>query len=189
MKPLLTRAFARNAQTATLIVALGLGLAGVTASPALAQAALPGSAARATPAGGSPVIPGGPAQPAPWGPQADLLLTVQASPSAPVEQWTLTCGPDGGTLPDPARACQVLSEVWDPFTPLPRGVMCAMIVYSTHITTITGWWDGVWISVRFSRTFSCQAAQWAQILPLLPPGPGAVNPGGPMLPGPPPPAG
>ena len=164
MKPLLTRAFARNAPTATLIAALGLGLAGVVASPTLAQ-------------------------PAPGGPQADLLITVQASPSAPLVQWTLTCDQDGGTLPGPARACQVLGEVWDPFSPLPRGVMCPMIVYGAQITTITGWWDGAWISVSFSRTFSCQAGQWAQILPLIPPGPGAVNPGGPMLPGPPSPAG
>ncbi len=123
--------------------------------------------------------------PPPWVPQADLLITIQDAPSAPVQQWTLTCGPDGGTLPDPVRACRVLGEVWNPFTPVRIGVMCPMIVYGSQITTITGWWRGSWISVRFSRTFSCQAPEWYQILSALPGGSGQVNPGGLMLPGPP----
>jgi hypothetical protein len=63
--------------------------------------------------------------------------------------------------------------------------MCPMIAYGTQFTTITGYWHGTWISARFSRTFSCQAPQWFEILPVLPAGPGQVNPGGPMLPGPP----
>jgi hypothetical protein len=123
--------------------------------------------------------------PVPWRAEADLVITVQDSPSAPILRWTLTCRPDGGTLPDPVRACRMLRGVWDPFTPVRVGVMCTMIVYGTQITTITGYWHGTWISVRFSRTYGCQAAQWYQILSVLPASSGQVNPGGPMVPGPP----
>jgi Subtilisin inhibitor-like len=185
MKPLLTRAFARNVPTATLIAASGLVLTGVSAGPALAQAARPGSAPRAAAASTSAVVPGGPMIPVPWRPEARLMITVRQSPSGPVLRWTLTCRPDGGTLPDPARACRVLYSVWDPFTPVRTGVMCPMIVYGPQLTTISGYWRGAWISVRFSRTYSCQAWQWMRILSVLPPNAGQVNPGGPMLPGPP----
>ena len=178
----------RNVPSATVIAAVGLGLAGLTAGPASARAGLPGPAPRAAAARTAAVVPGGPMIPVPWRPQANLVITVREWPTAPVWRWTLTCRPDGGTLPHPARACRVLAEVWDPFTPLPRGVMCPMIVYGPQITTITGWWRGTWISVRFSRTYSCQAAQWDRILTVLPGGPAVpagVNPGGPMRPGPP----
>jgi Subtilisin inhibitor-like len=188
MKPLLTRAFARNVPTALLIAAFGLGTGGLTAGPALAQAGRPVPAPRAAAARTSSSIssiPGGPMRPSPWIPRADLLITIQAWPSAPVRRWTLTCGPAGGTLPHPFRACRVLSEVWDPFTPVRIGVMCPMIVYGPQITTISGWWHGSWISVRFSRTFSCEAPQWYRILSSFPGGSGQVNPGGPMLPAPP----
>jgi hypothetical protein len=185
MKPLLTRAFVRNAPTATVIAALGLALTGLTAGPAYASSAQPAPAPRAAAARAAAVVPGGPMIPARWRPRADLVITARESPTAPVRRWTLTCRPDGGTLPHPVRACQVLDDVWHPFTPLPRGVMCPMIVYGPEITTITGWWDGKWISVRFSRTYSCQAAQWDRILTMVPAVPAGVNPGGPMVPGPP----
>jgi hypothetical protein len=187
MKPLLTRAFTRNVLTTTLIAAFVLVLVGVTAGPALARAARPGPAPRAAAARTAPVIPGGPMipAPAPSGPQANLVITVSESPSAPVLRWTLTCAPDGGTLPDPARACRMLNSVWNPFMPVRTGVMCPMIVYGPQLTTITGYWHGTWISVRFSRTYSCQAAQWNKILSVIPAGPGQINPGGTMVPGPP----
>jgi hypothetical protein len=159
-------------------------LTGAAAGPALARAALPVPAPPPAAPSGPSVLPGGPMIPVPWGPQAALEVTIQESPSAPVLRWTLTCGPAGGTLPDPVRACRVLNRVWDPYTPVHIGWMCPMIAYGTQFTTITGYWHGTWISARFSRTFSCQAPQWFEILPVLPSGPGQVNPGGPMLPGP-----
>jgi hypothetical protein len=185
MKPLLTRAFARNVPTALLITAFGLGTGGLTAGPALARTALPAPAPRAAAARTASTVPGGPMIPVPWVPRADLVITIQNGPSAPVRRWTLTCGPAGGTLPHPFRACRVLSEVWNPFTPVRIGVMCPMIVYGPQLTTITGWWHRTWISVRFSRTFSCEAPQWYRILSAFPGGSGQVNPGGPMLPAPP----
>ena len=187
-----------------LIAAFGCVLAGVSAAPVLALTVLPGPVPRAamphpvpvplpagpgpvTPRGPWPVDPGGPMFPGPRYAAADLLITVRVSPSARPLWWTLTCGPVGGTLPHPARACRELNSTLDPFAPLARGIACPMIYYGPQTATITGWWHGTWIEARFSRTDGCQAERWnkvgrALVLPVNAP----VNPGGPMLPGHPP---
>jgi hypothetical protein len=122
----------------------------------------------------------------PWHPQAELWITVRDSPSSPVLHWTLTCGPDGGTLPGPARACWQLSQAGQPFAPVPPGVMCPMIYFGPQTATVTGYWYGTWISVRFGRSDGCQEARWNKVISAL--GltvqAGEVNPGGPMQPGP-----
>jgi hypothetical protein len=125
---------------------------------------------------------------APWQAQTDLVITVHETASAPMLRWTLTCGPDGGTLPHPIRACKVLNSAWHPFAPVSPGVMCPMIVYGPQTATITGYWHGTWISAQFDRIDGCQAARSNKIASILPIAAGPVNPGGPMMTGSPVPA-
>jgi Subtilisin inhibitor-like len=100
--------------------------------------------------------------------------------------WTLTCGPSGGSLPDPSRACWQLSHAYRPFTPLAHGEVCSMIDYGPQTATIRGYWYGTWVSIDLSRSDGCQESRWNEVISAL--GLNAlsarVNPGGPMDPGP-----
>ena len=112
----------------------------------------------------------------------DLTITVQQTAASPVFQWTLTCGPDGGTLPDPVRACEQLDHVkLPPEESTNPHVMCPMIIYGPQIVTVDGWWHGKWISLRLDRTDDgCAAAEWNDLLTAL--GlTGQVTPSGPIF--------
>ena len=104
--------------------------------------------------------------------------------SSPSLHWTLTCGPDGGTLPDPANACRQLSRAGHPFGPMAHGVACSMIYYGPQTVAVTGYWYGNTVSIRFSRSDGCQEARWSKLVSEmgLQVQAGEVNPGGPMKP-------
>jgi Subtilisin inhibitor-like len=116
----------------------------------------------------------------------ELWISLHDSPSSPVLHWTLTCQPNGGTLPGPGRACGQLQGINRPFGPMATGVMCPMIDFGSQTASVTGYWYGSWISVRLSRSDGCQEARWNKIISAL--GltifTGEINPGGPMQPGP-----
>jgi hypothetical protein len=122
----------------------------------------------------------------PWHPQGELWITVHATLTGPAMHWLLTCGPAGGTLPNAFQACWQLGHLWQPFAPLPHGVMCPMIDYGPQTATIVGYWYGAWVSIQLSRTDGCQETRWNQVISALGLAnlPGEVNPGGPMQPGP-----
>ncbi|HEY2577182.1 MAG TPA: SSI family serine proteinase inhibitor [Streptosporangiaceae bacterium] len=108
------------------------------------------------------------------------MITAQQTASAPISQWTLTCAPDGGTLPDPVQACERLSQVQLPPATPPPHVMCPMIIYGPELLTIDGWWHGSWISLRMDRTDDgCEAARWNGIITALGLA-GQVNPPAPV---------
>jgi hypothetical protein len=117
-------------------------------------------------------------------PQAQLWITVRQAPEGPVLRWTLRCGPVGGRLPHPSRACARLAQVRRPFAPVPHGTVCPMIDYGPQTARISGLWHGIWITARFSRANGCQETRWTKIVVALGLGavPGQVNPGGPMQP-------
>jgi Subtilisin inhibitor-like len=150
------------------------GGAAVAAAPALA-AALAGcgstNGAKVTASGsGSPggvASPGGPASPAAAGPKASLVITVRANATAAPVRWTLICDPDGGTHPDAAAACAALRRAKDPFAPVPRGVMCPMIVGGPQTATITGTWNGEPVDAVFSKRDGCQTGRWDRIGPVF----------------------
>jgi hypothetical protein len=161
MTPQLTRAFARKVPVAAGIAALCCGLTGLAASPAIASTAAPRVV---TDRGGMPP----PGQILPWQAMVDITITVQQTADSPVYQWTLTCHPDGGSLPDPVRACERLSQVQLPPATPPPHIMCPMIVYGPDLVTIDGWWHGRWISLRLDRAADgCEAASWNGLLIAL----------------------
>lgn len=80
---------------------------------------------------------------------------------APVDRWTLTCGPVGGTLPTRAVACRELaahgSDLVHP------GVQCMVIVLGGPSATVTGTWNGERVSFASS---TCSRA-WSDLTALL----------------------
>jgi Subtilisin inhibitor-like len=173
VKPLLTRAFVRNVLAAAGIAALCCGLTGFAASTAAASTAAPRIDANR----------GGISHPSgalPWPAAVDIMITVEQTTTSPVYQWTLTCDPAGGTLPDPVRACDRLRHVKLPPAMPPLHIMCPMIVYGPAFVTVEGWWHGSWISLRLDRTNAgCAAASWNELLIALGLA-GPVNTGGPV---------
>jgi hypothetical protein len=97
-------------------------------------------------------------------PAAKIALNVSVShgPGTPVTHWTLRCDPVGGTHPDPARACRVLMHAKDPFGPLPRGIMCPMIVAGTKVATVRGTWYGKPIHVTMIPG-GCWLPRWGEV--------------------------
>jgi hypothetical protein len=91
-----------------------------------------------------------------------LSVDVSHGPGTPVVHWTLQCQPAGGTHPDPASACRVLTHAKDPFAPIPRGIMCPMIVAGTKVATVRGSWYGKPINVTISQG-GCWLSRWAEV--------------------------
>ena len=112
----------------------------------------------------SPSTPGTPSAPA-SATGTSLTITSDGATS------TLTCDPSGGTLVDPAAACDFLAAAAeqgaDPFAPVPADRACAEVYGGPQTATVTGTWLGEPVSAEFSRTDACQTARWDQAEPLL----------------------
>jgi hypothetical protein len=120
----------------------------------------------------------GAGSPGPAQPSVSLTINVRPNPQARAQHWTLTCGPDGGTLVHPAAACAALARVPDPFAPVRRGVMCSMIYGGPQTATIDGSWHGHPVHATFSRADGCQTARWNRIAPVFGPYANPVAMGG-----------
>jgi hypothetical protein len=112
----------------------------------------------AAPGGSASGSPSASAQPA----KISLDIKVSHGPGTAVKHWTLRCQPDGGTDPDPARACRVLLHAKNPFAPLQKGVMCPMIVVGTKEATVSGTWYGKPVNVTISQG-GCWLSRWAEV--------------------------
>jgi hypothetical protein len=102
--------------------------------------------------------------PKPAKPAAKVSLTVVVTPTpgATPKRWTLRCDPAGGTHPDAKAACRALLAAKNPFAPIPRGIMCPMIVAGPQKATITGTFFGQPVASNFSRA-GCEATRWAKL--------------------------
>jgi hypothetical protein len=102
--------------------------------------------------------------PRPAKPAAKVSLTVVVTPTpgATPKRWTLRCDPVGGTHPDARAACRALLAGKNPFAPIPRGIMCPMIVAGPQKATITGTFFGQRVAWNFSRA-GCEATRWAKL--------------------------
>jgi hypothetical protein len=98
-------------------------------------------------------------------------LTVVVTDGQGTSTWTLTCGPPGGTHPDPAQACTALAAAGpDPLAPLPKEMACTQVYGGPQTATVAGTWDGVAVAADLDRTDGCQIARWDALLPVLQPG-------------------
>ena len=118
----------------------------------VATAVACGSAASTSPA----------AKPAKPAAKVSLTVVVTPSPGATPKRWTLRCDPAGGTHPDAQAACRDLLDAKNPFAPIPRGIMCPMIVAGRQKATISGTFFGQHVASNFSKA-GCEAARWAKL--------------------------
>jgi Subtilisin inhibitor-like len=97
-------------------------------------------------------------------PRYDLTITYRPAGAGGGEQTaTLTCDPDGGTHPDPGKACDALLQHEDALKPVPGDVACTEIYGGPQIATIVGG-D---VNASFSRSNGCQIARWDALRPVL----------------------
>lgn len=76
-------------------------------------------------------------------PTGELAISVLSPVRGTVQQYFLTCGPDGGRHPDPVAACNRLREIGGDLDQLRfgPGVACPLI-YDPRIVQISGVWNG-----------------------------------------------
>lgn len=94
--------------------------------------------------------------------KVSLTVVVTPTPGATPKRWTLRCDPTGGTHPHPQAACRELLDAKNPFAPIPRGIMCPMIVAGPQKATISGTFFGQPVASNFSKA-GCEAARWAKL--------------------------
>jgi len=92
-----------------------------------------------------------------------LSVTVTPRPGARPEHWTLRCDPTGGTHPDARAACRQLLAAKNPFAPIPRGIMCPMIVSGPQHARVTGTFFGQHVDGQFSRLDGCASVRWSEL--------------------------
>jgi Subtilisin inhibitor-like len=127
-------------------------------SAAACAAVITACGSAAAPAGSHPAAASHPAAK-----PARISLDISVSGiGAKAEHWTLTCDPAGGTHPDPAAACRVLLKAKDPFGPLPRGVMCPMMLAGAKTAVVSGTWFGKRVSITL-RQGGCDLERWAEV--------------------------
>lgn len=97
----------------------------------------------------------------------ELTIVVSAGRGEREHTYTLVCDPPGGDHPDPEAACRLLSELKDPFAPVPPDAMCTEIYGGPQTATVTGTLGGDPVDARFSRTDGCQIARWDKHAALL----------------------
>jgi hypothetical protein len=86
--------------------------------------------------------------------------------------WHLTCSPNGGNHPDPAKACAVLTEHAQTQLLTPPPPLCTQASPSIYggpeTAQITGTWQGKPVDTLVTRTDGCQIARWNALAGLLP---------------------
>jgi hypothetical protein len=97
-------------------------------------------------------------------PRYDLRITFWPQGSgSDARTATLTCDPDGGSHPDPARACDALLAHEDALAPVAGDVACTELYGGPQMATI---W-GATFRARFERTNGCEIARWDALKPVL----------------------
>ncbi|WP_217248560.1 SSI family serine proteinase inhibitor [Streptomyces sp. AC602_WCS936] len=115
-----------------------------------------------------------PATAADPGARATNHLTVTVRDAGPDADGTyeLSCGPAGGTHPDPAGACAVVERDtrWgqEAFAPVPEGSVCTMQYGGPATAHVTGFWAGRPVDVTYDRRDGCEISRWDHMVPLLP---------------------
>lgn len=85
-----------------------------------------------------------------------------------VKEYTLTCSPTGGTLPEPEAACAALAGGAVDFEPVPPDAACTMIYGGAAVAAVTGTVLGKPVEAAFSRQDGCHIDKWDSATTLLP---------------------
>jgi hypothetical protein len=97
-------------------------------------------------------------------PRYDLTITYwPTGRGGEARTATLTCDPDGGSHPDPVRACDALLEHEDALEPVAGDVACTQIYGGDQVATLSG----AGVNASFSRANGCEISRWDKLAPLL----------------------
>jgi hypothetical protein len=101
---------------------------------------------------------------APAQPRYDLTITYwPEGREGPSSTATLTCGPNGGTHPDVAKACAALEAHPEALHPVPLDMACTQIYGGDQVATI----EGSDLKATFNRSDGCEIARWDALAPVL----------------------
>jgi hypothetical protein len=102
----------------------------------------------------------------------DTRLTIAVYPNGadttPVRRYRLECGPAGGTVPRPVRACTLLARLADPFASVGAHTMCAQVIDGPQEAVVTGVLRGRRIEAHLSLTSSCETQRWRRVAAVVP---------------------
>jgi len=103
---------------------------------------------------------------------APTLLSITVYPKGighpGARHYTLRCGPAGGTVPNPARACRVLARLAHPFAPVPPRTICSDIALGPQEATVTGRLWGVRVGARLTLRNGCEIDRWRRLASVVP---------------------
>ena len=88
--------------------------------------------------------------------------------STTVHRYRLECGPAGGTVRRPARACRILAALADPFARLGPHTRCAQVIDGPQEAVVTGVLRGRKITAHLSLTSSCETQRWRRVSAVVP---------------------
>ena len=107
---------------------------------------------------------------------ATTALTITVYPnglnSAPVDRYSVHCGPPAGTVPDPATACRVLARLAHPFAPTPPGTFCTDIAIGPDEAVIRGRLRGTVVHAHLKVQGGCEINRWRRVAAVVPGFPG-----------------
>jgi Subtilisin inhibitor-like len=79
----------------------------------------------------------------------------------------LTCGPPGGSHPDPEGACAAIEDHEDALAPVPGDVACTQIYGGPDEALVAGVIEGRAVEARLNRSNGCEIDRWDRLAPLL----------------------
>jgi len=112
---------------------------------------------------------GGDAAEPPPRPAYDLQITVLPE-GKDGESATagLTCDPDGGTHPDPGKACAALDAHPEALRPVPGDMACTEIYGGDQVAEVKGVGPGgAALRAVLNRTNGCEIARWDALAPVI----------------------
>ena len=81
---------------------------------------------------------------------------------------SLTCDPNGGTHPDPAKACPALDAHPEALHPVPLDSACTEIYGGDQVAEVQGSGpDGANVRAILNRSNGCEIARWDALAPVV----------------------
>ena len=81
---------------------------------------------------------------------------------------SLTCDPNGGTHPDPAKACAALDAHPEALHPVPMDSACTEIYGGDQVAEVQGTGpDGANVRAILNRSNGCEIARWDALAPVV----------------------
>lgn len=95
------------------------------------------------------------------------LQVVEKLPGGQTRHWSLRCDPGGGTMPDAATACRLLTtDVTILHPSRATHIMCPMIIAKARTFTITGTWHGTKLH-EIVTDGGCDLRRWSMMAQIF----------------------